>query len=68
MVFHTCGLREARGGPEILRLGSDGSVSFFLHSPAKVLDVEEVLRFLRSEGYLSTDIVDSSSGGTHEDD
>ena len=62
MVFHTCGLREARGGPEILRLGSDGTVSFFLHSPAKALEVEDVLRFLRSEGYLSTDIVDSSPG------
>lgn len=57
MVFYTCGLREARGGSEIVRLGSDGSISFYLHSPSKVLEVEEVLRFLRASGYLTTDIV-----------
>ena len=63
MVFYTCGLREARGGNEILRLGSDGSVSFFLYSPAKALEVEEVLRFLRTSGYLTTDIVGESPEG-----
>ena len=62
MVFYTCGLREARGGSEIVRLGSDGSVAFFLHGASKVLEVEEVLRFLRGSGYLSTDIVGGAGG------
>jgi hypothetical protein len=58
MVFYTCGLREARGGGEIVRLGSDGSVSFYLHGPSKVLEVEEVFRFLRVSGYLATAIIE----------
>jgi hypothetical protein len=51
-----CGLRPAAGGSEIVRLGSDGRISFNMQSPGKVLEVENVLRFLRQEGYLSTEI------------
>lgn len=58
MVFYTCGLREARGGNEIVRLGSDGSVSFYLQVPSKVLEVEGVLRFLKMSGYLTTQMVE----------
>ncbi len=51
-----CGLRRTEGGSEILRLTSDGRISFNMQSPEKVLEVEEVLRFLRKDEYLSTDI------------
>jgi hypothetical protein len=61
MVFHTCGLRDARGGPEILRLGAEGIVSFFLSNPSKALEIEDVLRFLRNSGYLLTDIIGTST-------
>jgi hypothetical protein len=61
MVFHTCGLRDARGGVEILQLGSDGSVSFYLSRPKKVFEVEEVLRYLRKAGYLAPEIIEPSA-------
>lgn len=51
-----CGLRHTEEGSEVVRLGSDGSISFNMQSPSKVVEVEEVLRFLRQEGYLSTEI------------
>ncbi|MGO9209789.1 MAG: hypothetical protein ACLP2H_06685 [Terriglobales bacterium] len=55
LVFFTCGLREAIGGPEIVRLGSDGGVSFFMNETGKVLEVERALAFLREEGYFATE-------------
>jgi hypothetical protein len=55
MVFFTCGLKEAAGGAEIVRLGGDGTVSFFM-STHKVLEVEKALGFLREEGYLTSEI------------
>jgi len=51
-----CGIRKTEGGSEIVRLGGDGRISFTMQSPDKVYDVEEVLRFLRAEQYLATDI------------
>lgn len=51
-----CGLRRTEGGSEILRLTSDGRISFNMRSPEKVNEVEEVLRFLRQEQYLTTEI------------
>ena len=57
MNFFTCGLRRAVGGPELLRLGADGTVSFYLTDPHRVLEVEGVLSFLRQEGYLSGDVL-----------
>jgi hypothetical protein len=65
MVFYTCGLRHSRGGNEIVRLGAEGFVSFYLHAPSKVREVEEVLRFLRTYGYLSTEIIEDL-GGEHD--
>ena len=53
----TVGLRRAIGGPELLRLSGDGFLSFYLNAPAKVLEVEEVLAFLRKHGYLTTEIL-----------
>ena len=56
MNCFVCGLRPAKGGPEIVRLGTDGSISFYMTSPQKVREVENVLMYLRKEGYLSTQI------------
>jgi hypothetical protein len=57
MTFFTCGLRRAVGGPELVRLGSDGTVSFYMTDDRRVLEVEEVLSFLRQEGYLASSIL-----------
>ena len=56
MVFFTCGLREANGGSEIVRLGGDGYVSFMMSGPRKVLEVERALSFLREQGYLANEL------------
>src|SRR5579863_9700934 len=52
MVFFTCGLKEAAGGAEIVRLGGDGTISFFM-SASRLSEVERALGFLRHEGYLT---------------
>ena len=52
MNFFTCGLRRAHGGNEILRVGNDGTISFYMRGSDDVLDVEEALRFLREQGCL----------------
>jgi hypothetical protein len=54
MTFFTCGLRQAIGGTEIVRLGNDGAISFML-SEDRVIEVERVLHFLRKEHYLDPD-------------
>jgi hypothetical protein len=51
-----CGIRAVSGGSEIVRLNSDGRISFKMPKPDTVRQVEHVLRFLRGEGYLSTEI------------
>jgi len=56
MVFFTCGLREAAGATEIVRLGGDGAISFFMGTSHRVLEVERALSFLRHEGYLTSEI------------
>lgn len=56
MNVFVCGLRRTAGGSEIVRLGSDGRISFNMQASVTVLEVEDVLRFLRQEGYLSTEI------------
>jgi len=58
--FATCGLRHAVGGTELVRLGGDGAVSFNYSREQRVLEVEDVLRFLSKQGYLSTEIVPGS--------
>ena len=52
MNFYTCGLRSVNGGGEIVRLGSDGTISFYMRGSEDVQAVEEALHFLRSHGYL----------------
>ena len=52
MNFFTCGLRRAHGGGEILRIGNDGTISFYMRGPESVLEVEEALHFLREQGCL----------------
>jgi hypothetical protein len=58
LIFFICGLRRATGGSEIVRLGADGTISFRFTDPRdeRIREVEEILRFLRSERYLVTDI------------
>lgn len=53
MVFFTCGLRYAAGGTELIRMGVDGGISFFLTETDKVLDIERVLKYLRDRSFLS---------------
>lgn len=55
MTFFTCGLRHAVGGPEIIRVGTEGTVSFIPTDAKRMLDVEKALRFLRDDGYLDVD-------------
>lgn len=56
MNFFTCGLRPTVGGAEIVRVAGDGTLSFYMASPDRVMAVENALGFLRREGYLSTSI------------
>jgi hypothetical protein len=56
MVFFTCGIREAHGGAEVLRLGHDGAISFQYTSQRRILEVERVLTFLREQGYFASDL------------
>lgn len=53
MSFFLCGIRLSSGGTEIIRLGSDGRMSFQFGGPKILLQIEEVLHFLRTEKYLS---------------
>jgi len=52
LVFSTCGLRRVARGSEIMKFGSDGSVSFRLDSRRRASEVERVLSYLRDNGYL----------------
>ena len=54
--FFTCGLRLAVGGSELVRLGSDGMISFYHRDDRSILEVEKALGFLRHNGYLAPDI------------
>jgi hypothetical protein len=53
----TCGLRYTIGGREIVKLGGDGTVSFYMARDERVREVERVLTFLRDNDYLSSDIL-----------
>ena len=57
MNFFLCGLRRTSLGNELIRLGSDGRMAFQFGEPKKVLQVEEVLSFLRREQYLSSNVL-----------
>lgn len=61
MNCFSCGLRSAAGRREIVRLGTDGSISFKMYSDKTVTEVESILRFLRRKGYLPTQIWESES-------
>lgn len=52
-VCHTCGVRHAAGGGEIIRLGNDGAVSFKHTGSRRLREVEETLGHLRRNGYLA---------------
>ena len=55
MTFFTCGLRQVVGGTEIVRLSTDGAISFIFTDSDRVREVEKVLHFLRVEGYLDAE-------------
>jgi hypothetical protein len=53
LIFINCGLKLAAKGKEIVRLGTNGAVSFFPINKQRLDDVERILRFLRDNGYTS---------------
>lgn len=55
MIFFTCGLRPTLGKSEIVRVSSNGSLSFFASGSKKFKEVENVFSFLRKEGFLPVD-------------
>ena len=59
LSFFSCGLRNAIEGPELVRLGNDGAISFFVAKPEgrRLREIEAVLRFLRDNSYLSVDML-----------
>jgi hypothetical protein len=60
MNFFRCGLRHTTGRSEIVTVGSEGSLSFYMSGPDKLNEVEEVFSFLRSGGYLAIDTLEDS--------
>jgi hypothetical protein len=74
MTFLTCGLRSARGGSEIVRIGARGSVSSQISDSMRLAQIERVLRFLRDSNYLRGSFVlhghetNENSTGDHTDD
>lgn len=61
MNFFICGLRPTVGKSEIVRVGTDGTLSFYMPNVARLNEVEEVFSFLRKEGYFSIDILNSTT-------
>lgn len=59
--FFTCGLRSAAGGTELVRLGSDGMISFYHRDDRSIKEVEKALGFLRDTGYLAADILNEDT-------
>ncbi|MGO9019190.1 MAG: hypothetical protein ACLQVJ_12670 [Syntrophobacteraceae bacterium] len=53
MNCFNCGLRDVTGGPEIVRLGSEGSVSFIYSGPPRVKEVEAVLSYISKLRFFS---------------
>lgn len=55
MNFLSCGLRPTSSNSELVRLGSEGTVSFHFTSfkKTRLAQIEKVLTFLRLGGYLS---------------
>lgn len=56
LSFFVCGLRNAIEGHELVRLGSDGAISFFVAQPEgkRLREVERVLNFLKQNSYLGS--------------
>jgi len=54
MTFYSCGLRKAEGGKEIIRLGNEGSVSFVFSGPERLLQVQDVIKYLRDRNYAKS--------------
>lgn len=61
LSFYACGLRSTIDGTRLIRLGSDGAISFMLTKPEnrRIQDVEKVLIFLRRHHYLPVDVLPS---------
>ena len=54
LSFFVCGLRSAIEAHELVRLGNDGTVSFFVSQPEnrRLREIEKVLNFLKQNDYL----------------
>lgn len=50
LVCHTCGVRDVTRTGEIVRLGNDGSVSFYFPNQTRLVEVETVLGYVSSAG------------------
>jgi hypothetical protein len=61
MNFFTCGLRPAAGGQELVRIGGDGSISFYLVKSTVLQEIENALAFLKQQGYLSSEVLGGES-------
>jgi hypothetical protein len=51
--FHSCGVRRVAGGSEFVRLGNEGSVSSRGVDSARLHEIETLLGYLRTSGYLA---------------
>jgi hypothetical protein len=52
LTFASCGLRLAAKPKEVVRLSADGAVSFLPANKQRLDHVEQILGFIRREGYL----------------
>lgn len=50
--YYSCGLRSSVGGSEIIRIGAEGFISFYMSGSNRIIEVETALSFLRDGGYL----------------
>lgn len=58
MNFYTCGLRRITEKTEVVRLGSDGMISFRMTDKESVLKVEAVLSYLKTHDYLDDNVLE----------
>lgn len=48
----TCGLRDVAAGADLLRLNTEGFLSFHCPMPSRLLEVQAVLSYIRELGFL----------------
>ncbi|MEA1647832.1 hypothetical protein UAJ10_02205 [Nitrospirillum sp. BR 11164] len=55
MTAYRCGLGRLRDRKEIVRLGSDGAISFFWENERRAKEVESTLNYLKNNNLIETD-------------